>query len=65
VRRNIRADGPPFDFPGFKIVPAFALLIVFWILAHATVREFAVTGVVLAFGSVLYFLRRMVEKQRS
>ena len=47
----------PFNFPGMKIVPALAILAIVWILAHATVREFLVTGIVLALSSVLYFAR--------
>ena len=31
-----------------KIVPALAILAIIWILAHATIREFVVTGFVLS-----------------
>ena len=44
VQRDVRSDGAPFNFPGMKIVPALAILAIVWILAHATVREFLVTG---------------------
>src|ERR1700756_877752 len=47
VQRDVRSDGEPFNFPGMKIVPALAILAIVWILAHATVREFLVTGIVL------------------
>src|SRR6059058_4921719 len=58
VQRDVRADGAqPFNFPGMKIVPALAILAIIWILAHATVREFLVTGIVLVIASVFYFLR--------
>ena len=40
-----------------KVVPALAILAIIWILAHATVREFLVTGIVLALSSVFYFAR--------
>jgi hypothetical protein len=40
-----------------KIVPALAIVAIIWILAHATVREFAVTGIVLAIASILYLIR--------
>src|SRR5437762_1156089 len=62
VQRDVRADGRPFNFPGMKIVPALAILAIIWILAHATLFEFAVNGIVLAIASILYFLR---EKFRS
>ena len=40
-----------------RIVPALAIIAIVWILAHATVREFLVTGIVLVVASVLYFAR--------
>jgi len=58
VQRDICADGQPFNFPGMKIVPALAIAAIIWILAHATVREFAVNGILLAIASVLYVMRR-------
>jgi APA family basic amino acid/polyamine antiporter len=61
VQRDIRADGQPFNFPGMKIVPALAIVAIIWILAHATVREFAVNGVVLAIASLLYVIRRQLR----
>ncbi len=61
VQRDIHADGQPFTFPGMKIVPALAIAAIIWILAHATVREFAVNGIVLAIASVLYVMRRQLR----
>src|SRR5207248_3226879 len=46
VHRDVRADGLPFNFPGMKIVPALAIVTIIWILAHATAREFIITGIV-------------------
>jgi APA family basic amino acid/polyamine antiporter len=63
VRRDVRTDGQPFNFPGMKIVPAFAIVAIIWILAHATVREFAVTGIVLAIASILYFIRNSLRRR--
>jgi amino acid transporter len=57
VQRDVRTDGAPFNFPGMKVVPALAILAIIWILAHATLREFVVTGIVLALSSVFYFAR--------
>src|SRR3984893_3219580 len=57
LKRDIRSDGKPFNFHGMKVVPALAILAIVWILAHATVREFLVTGIVLALSSVFYFAR--------
>jgi amino acid transporter len=57
VQRDVRSYGQPFNFPGMKIVPALAILAIVWILTHATVREFFVTGIVLVLSSVFYFAR--------
>jgi amino acid transporter len=57
VRRNVRADGRPFDVPGARILPFIAIAIIIWMLAHATAGEFLVLGMVLAVGSLLYALR--------
>jgi amino acid transporter len=62
VQRDVRSDGQPFNFPGMKIVPALAIITIIWILAHATIREFAVNGIVLAAASVAYFIVRSVRK---
>ena len=62
IQRDVRSDGEPFNFPGMKIVPALAILAIIWILAHATVREFLVTGIVLALSSLLYFVRRTLAR---
>jgi amino acid transporter len=62
VQRDVRSDGEPFNFPGMKIVPALAILAIVWILAHATAREFLVTGIVLALSSLLYFVRRTLAR---
>src|SRR5437764_2923369 len=63
VQRDVRSDGKPFNFPGMKIVPALAILAIVWILAHATAREFLVTGIVLVLSSILYFARREFRRK--
>jgi len=64
VQRDVRADGAqPFNFPGMKIVPALAIVAIFWILCHATVREFLVTGIVLALASIMYFVRVQLRRK--
>jgi amino acid transporter len=63
VQRDVRSDGEPFNFPGMKIVPALAILAIVWILTHATVREFLVTGIVLALSSVFYFGRSQFRRK--
>ena len=62
IFRNVRSDGPPFMFPGITILPAIAIGIAIWILAHATAREFIVTGVVLAIATIFYFARAKLRR---
>jgi APA family basic amino acid/polyamine antiporter len=62
VQRDVRADGQPFNFPGAKIVPALAIVAIIWILTHATMREFAVNGILLAAASIAYFMLKLVQR---
>ena len=57
IRRDVRADGPPFMFPGAQLVPIAAIIATIWILSHATMREFTVAGIVLVAASILYGVR--------
>jgi amino acid transporter len=64
MRRNVRSDGDPFTFSGAWIVIALSLVVVLWILAHATAREFIVTGAVCLAGSLLYLIRMRGLRRR-
>ncbi|MDQ6887295.1 MAG: APC family permease [Gemmatimonadota bacterium] len=55
-RRDVRAGGIPFRVPGAGVIPLLAVAVILWILSHATLREFAVVGAVLAAGSLLFML---------
>ena len=59
-RRDIRSDGAPFKFPGAKIIPVLAIMVIIWILAHATLGEFKVTGACLAAASLLFLIRQFI-----
>ena len=56
-RRDIRSDGAPFKFPGATIIPILAIIVIIWILAHATLREFELTGACLIAASLLYLVQ--------
>jgi amino acid transporter len=62
MRRDVRVEGPPFNFRGANIVPVISIALIIWMLAHATKREWLVTAGVLALGSLLYALRRMTTR---
>ncbi|HEY2626429.1 MAG TPA: amino acid permease [Candidatus Udaeobacter sp.] len=63
VQRNIRTDGQSFNFPGMKIVPALAIIAITWILAHATLWEFEVNGILLALASIVYLMRAQFRRK--
>src|SRR2546430_2132358 len=63
VQRDVRTEGQPFNFPGMKIVPVLAIIAIIWILSHATVREFAVNGILLALASVVYLIRGQFRRK--
>ena len=63
VQRDVRTEGQPFNFPGMKIVPALAIIAIIWILSHATVREFAVNGILLTLASVVYLIRGQFRRK--
>lgn len=65
VSRNVRSDGAPFTFPGAKLVPLLAIAVNLWILSHATMREFTVTGIVLVIASALYFGLRTMNRRSA
>jgi basic amino acid/polyamine antiporter, APA family len=58
IRRNVRTEAAPFNFPGAPIVPVISILLIIWLLVHATSREWLTTAAVLAAASILYGLRR-------
>ena len=58
MRRDVRSDGEPFTFPGAWMVPPIAIVIIIWILAHATGQEFVITGIVLAESVLKALVRR-------
>jgi amino acid transporter len=65
-RRDVRCDDAvPFDFPGGGVIPIAAVLVIIWILAHATRQEFAITGAALAVATGLYFLRELLNRGRG
>ena len=57
IRREVRTDEKPFNFPGARIVPLISIVLSIWILAQATSREFQIAGAVFLVGTVLYLIR--------
>jgi APA family basic amino acid/polyamine antiporter len=61
VSRKAPADERDFTFPGARVIPVAAMLVIVWILAHATRQEFAVLGATFAVASALYGIRRLAR----
>jgi amino acid transporter len=58
ARRDIRPEaGTAFTFPGQRVVPVLACLVVAWVLSNATLEELAVTALAAGGATVLYVLR--------
>ena len=57
MRRDVHTDEPAFDFPGAKLVPLISIVLIIWILAQATSREFKIAGAVFLVGTLLYLIR--------
>ena len=74
VKRDLRADGPPFNFPGMKIVPGLAIIAIVWILVQAALSDtdvgsdtrsgLRIAAIVLAIASILYFLGKSLKRAR-
>jgi len=62
-RRDVRSDGAPFRFPCASFIPVLAIVVIIWILAHATRDEFKITGLCLAVASLLFLARQFVRKR--
>jgi APA family basic amino acid/polyamine antiporter len=56
-RRNIHADGPPFQLRGGPTIPLLASVVVIWMLTSASRVEYTSVGVVLIIATALYFIR--------
>jgi APA family basic amino acid/polyamine antiporter len=71
VQRDVRADGPPFNFPGMKIVPALAIITIIWMLVQSSLSESSVgadtraglrvAAIVLVIASVLFWAGRLLR----
>ncbi|MDQ6764498.1 MAG: amino acid permease [Verrucomicrobiota bacterium] len=63
IRRDVRTEAKPFMFPGASIIPVLSLGVIIWILAHATAREFIVTGSVWLVATALYIVRVVLRRR--
>ncbi|MBX6332628.1 MAG: amino acid permease, partial [Gemmatimonadaceae bacterium] len=55
-RRDVRSGGTPFRPPGGPVVPVLAVLVIVWLLTHATARELLVVAGVLGLAALFFAL---------
>jgi APA family basic amino acid/polyamine antiporter len=65
MRRDVRTNATPFNFPGARIIPVISIAVITWILAHATRREWLVNGGIVALGSIVYLVRATIAREQS
>ena len=65
MRRDVRTDDKPFNFPGAPIVPLISILLIIWVLAQATSREFKMAGAVFLVGTIVYLMRVALPSRNS
>ncbi len=61
VSRSAPDGEPVFDLPGARVIPVVAMVVIAWILAHATRQEFAVLAATFVVASVIYGARRLAR----
>jgi len=61
VSRPAPGAEPGFTLPGARVIPVAAMAVIVWILAHATLGEFAVLGATFVVATLLYGLRRLTR----
>ena len=72
VQRDVRSDGPPFDFRGAKVVPFLAIAAILWILVQASLSQSSVgndtraglriAAIVVVIASVVYVAVRWSKR---
>jgi basic amino acid/polyamine antiporter, APA family len=58
-RRNVRADGTPFEIPGTSIAPPLALIVIAFMLSTLKAAEWLWIMAMVVGALVLYYLRRL------
>ena len=65
MRQNVRTEIKPLNFPGARLVPIISILLIIWILTHATPREFQQAGAVFALGTGVYILQSTIRRRKA
>jgi amino acid transporter len=65
MRRDVRTESKPLFFPGARLVPIISIVLIVWILTHATVREFKQAAAVFTFGTTIYLAQGAIRTYRA
>jgi len=65
MRRDVRTESKPLFFPGARLVPIISIVLIVWILTHATVREFKQAAAVFTFGTAIYLAQGAIRTYRA
>ena len=64
MRRDVRTESKPLFFPGARLVPIISIVLIVWILTHATAREFKQAAAVFALGTAIYLAQGAIRNYR-
>lgn len=55
IERKLPAQPEQFRIPGGLIIPAIAMALTLWLLTHSTFQSVAITGAIIAVGSIMFW----------
>ncbi|WP_051519911.1 APC family permease [Sphingobium sp. BS19] len=55
IEKSLPKDPGQFALPGGLVIPACGLLLTIWLLSHSSMESFAIMGIVVALGSIIYW----------
>jgi len=61
ARRDVRADGPPFQLPGGPTIPILACIVVIWLASNAAPADALAAGVMLAAAISVFGLNKLLR----
>jgi APA family basic amino acid/polyamine antiporter len=63
ARRDVRADGPPFELPGGPIIPVLACLVVIWLASNAALADAIAAGAMVVAAVLAFGLNKLLRRR--
>ena len=63
IEKKIPAEKEQFKLPGGLLIPAIGLLLTLWLITHSTSEHFAIAAVIVAAGSLVFWLSTRRNKK--